>query len=124
MNDTSAVFGQHLRSIRKTKKLTQRDLATSIGLDHTYISKIEHGTMPPPSEVALWRLARVLETDAGELFDLAGKVPAHSLKEALTNPLLVNLIRKLCEQSLPDEIYCAMIALASIAEGEGNHAVE
>ena len=80
-----ATFGERLREIRKSKDLTQRDLAEKVaarlkaedrrGFDFTYLSKIENDKTPPPSVAAIIQLAHVLETDADELIALAGKVP-------------------------------------------------
>ena len=39
----SQVFGERLRELRKERGLTQRALAQTIGLDFTYLSKIECG---------------------------------------------------------------------------------
>lgn len=35
-------FGQKIRRLRKTRRITQTELAESIGVDFTYISKIEN----------------------------------------------------------------------------------
>ncbi|MBW6503130.1 helix-turn-helix domain-containing protein [bacterium] len=80
-----ATFGERLREIRKSRNLTQRDLAEKVaarlkaddrrGFDFTYLSKIENDKTPPPSVAAILQLARILETDADELIALAGKVP-------------------------------------------------
>lgn len=42
-------FGNELKSARLAASLTQRQLAEKIGLDHTYISHLEHARNPPPS---------------------------------------------------------------------------
>lgn len=76
-------FGERLRELRKQRGLTQRDLAGVVGVDFTYISKIENGHMPPPSEETIIKLARALRVDADELLSLAKKVPPHYRKEIL-----------------------------------------
>ena len=87
-------FGQRIRRLRKTRKLTQRELADRVaaglheegrGFDVTYLSKIENGHMPPPSTAAILCLAEVLEDDSDELLALAGKAPpdlGQTLKES------------------------------------------
>ena len=57
-------FPERLRSLRKEAQLSQRDLAERIGVDFTYLSKIENGRVEPPSEAVLKGVAREL---AGEL---------------------------------------------------------
>lgn len=73
-------FGQRLRELRKAKGMTQRELAQRAGIDFTYLSKLETGAMPPPSEKTILSLAEVLDADADELFSAAGKVPSSLLQ--------------------------------------------
>ena len=68
-------FGTRLRELRVQAHLTQRELAEKIGVDFSYLSKIENGVLPPPSEKVLLKLAEVLGADKDELFALAGKIP-------------------------------------------------
>ncbi len=105
-------FGQRLRNLRKQKNLSQRDLAARVGIDFTYLSKIEGGRSDPPSEVIIQRIAQVLEADEDELINLAGKVPK-DLKAVLEeSPQAVELLRVLSERKLPDETYRRMLDLA------------
>ena len=69
-------FGARLRELRKQAGFTQRELGNKTGINFTYLSKIESGTMPPPSEKILLRLAEVLKADKDELMALAGKIPS------------------------------------------------
>lgn len=41
-------FGARLRELRKQASLSQRELADKVGVNFTYLSKIESGVMPPP----------------------------------------------------------------------------
>lgn len=66
-------FGQYLRTVRKERGLTQRALAARVGVDHTYISKIEAGAFPPPSVRTLRRMAQALQTDEGAVLHHAGQ---------------------------------------------------
>lgn len=43
-------FRQRLKELRKDKRMSQRDLASRVGIDFTYLSKIETGAMPAPSK--------------------------------------------------------------------------
>ncbi len=116
-------FGQRLRDLRKQKNLSQRDLAARVGIDFTYLSKIEGGRLDPPSEVIIQRIAQVLEADEDELINLAGKVPK-DLKAVLEeSPQAVELLRVLSERKLPDETYRRMLDLAreSGTDSSGKH---
>ena len=46
-------FGARLRELRKQAGMSLRELADRVGIDFTYLSKIENGAMPPPSEKVL-----------------------------------------------------------------------
>jgi HTH-type transcriptional regulator, competence development regulator len=105
-------FGRRLRDLRKQKKISQRDLATQVGIDFTYLSKIEGGRLAPPSEEVIQHLAQVLDADENELINLAGKVPK-DLKAVLEeSPQAVELLRVLSERKLPNETYRQMLNLA------------
>ncbi|RKN76004.1 helix-turn-helix domain-containing protein [Paenibacillus ginsengarvi] len=68
-------FGELLRGLRKQHKVTQRQLAELVGIDFTYISKIESGTMDPPAEDKLIGIAEVLHVEPESLILAAKKVP-------------------------------------------------
>ena len=85
-------FGEKLRELRKEAGLTQRELADKVNVDFNYVSKIENGVMPPPSEKAILRLAAVLNADKDKLMLLAGKVPS-DIVQMLKNPETLDLLR-------------------------------
>lgn len=69
-------FGQVIRKARKEKGYSQRELAKIVGLDFTYLSKLENARSDyPPKEAVIRNLAKELELDAEELIFLAGRVP-------------------------------------------------
>jgi transcriptional regulator with XRE-family HTH domain len=59
-------FGKHLRKLREEKGWTQEELADRAGMHFTYIGQIERGVRNP-SLVNLYKLARALKVDSGEL---------------------------------------------------------
>ena len=69
-------FGARLRELRIQAGMTQRELAERVGVNFSYLSKIESGAMPPPSQKAISKLAEALNADQDELLILAGKVPS------------------------------------------------
>ncbi|MFC1908307.1 tetratricopeptide repeat protein [Chloroflexota bacterium] len=84
-------FGARLKDLRIQAGMTLRSLAKSVNVDFTYLSKIENGVMPPPSEKVLLQIAEVLKTDRDELITLAGKIPsdiAEMLKDKETLQML------------------------------------
>ncbi len=69
-------FGLTLRQARKDKGYSQRNLAKLLGLDFTYLSKLENNRAEyAPKEDVIRGLARELDLDAEELIFLAGRIP-------------------------------------------------
>ena len=71
----STSFGQVLRELRRSKNVTQRELAAQVGVDFSYISKVENDRLPPPSADTIMKICEVLSTPADGLLSMTGKVP-------------------------------------------------
>ncbi|MFZ1418425.1 MAG: helix-turn-helix transcriptional regulator [Burkholderiaceae bacterium] len=65
-DDILSIFGNSLREIRKTRGLSQEDLAFRCGLDRTYISGLERGKRNPTLKI-LWIIANHLNISIDEL---------------------------------------------------------
>lgn len=94
-------FGQKVRELRTAKNLTQRDLAERIGINFTYVSKIENDKLEQdqsPKEETIKKLAEVLGGDQDELLLLARKIPEHIKQRMIERP---DVFRKMA--SLDDE---------------------
>ena len=61
-------FGQVVREIRKTKKLSQEKVAFESGLDRTFISLLECGRKQP-SLVTIFQLAKALQTPPSQIIE-------------------------------------------------------
>ena len=70
-----AGFGRALREFRRRAGLSQRQLAQVVGVDFSYISKLENGRLPPPSTDTIVRIADALGIAPDELLAAARKVP-------------------------------------------------
>lgn len=71
-------FAEKLRTMRLAKNMSQRTLAAKVGVDFTYLSKIENEKLnfgDYPSEELIKKLAAALEADPNELLLLAQKIP-------------------------------------------------
>jgi len=66
MADVRIDFGEKLRKIRNSKKLTQEELADRAGMHFTYIGQIERG-LRNPSLINLHKLAKALRISSDEL---------------------------------------------------------
>ncbi len=65
-------FGEYLRSLRKEKGLTQKQLADLAGFSNTEISRIESGDRQKPSPIILKAIAPHLSVPYEELLKQAG----------------------------------------------------
>ncbi|MCE5328178.1 MAG: helix-turn-helix domain-containing protein [Planctomycetaceae bacterium] len=89
--------------IRRAKQahLSVRALAKRVGVEPSYLSKIERGLQPPPSEATIARLAAALGEDADVLLAMAGKVSTDLQEVIRKRPaIFAELIRQL--KKMPD----------------------
>ena len=98
-----ATIGQRIRSIRLSRNLTQRELADRVGLNVTYLSRIENDRLDSdqtPRESTLQKIANALETDADELLLLANRIPGSYRSRILAKSGLFRRILDLCDEDL------------------------
>jgi HTH-type transcriptional regulator, competence development regulator len=96
-------FGHLIRELRVKNKVygSLRDFARRVSLSPAYLSRIENGKEPPPSEAVVERLAEALGTDKYELFGYAGKVPTEFLETFKKNPRgMASFMRRVKEVGL------------------------
>jgi HTH-type transcriptional regulator, competence development regulator len=82
-------FAEKLRTLRQARHVSQRALAMAVGVDHTYLSKIENAKLnfgDYPSEELICKLAEALEADPNELLLLAGKIPPAVKQRVIERP--------------------------------------
>ena len=72
-------FGPVIRKLREQAGLNQRELAGKVGIDVSYLSKIENGVVQPPSQELIIKLANALGADKDELLTLAEEVSGQDL---------------------------------------------
>lgn len=69
-------FSDLIKTARKNKGYSQRELANLIGQDFTYVSKLENDRAQyAPKEEVIRKIAHHLELDEEELIFLAGRIP-------------------------------------------------
>jgi transcriptional regulator with XRE-family HTH domain len=71
-------FGRRIKELRVARGLSQSYLAERVGLDNSYISKMEHGRCAPPTTDRVFALAQRLGADPKELVRLAGRLVAQA----------------------------------------------
>lgn len=87
-------FGQKIKRLRKAKRITQLELAERIGVDFTYVSKVENDrTMRSPAESTIRKIAEVLGIDSEDLILLANKVPQNLQDTIVQDTLAVDFLR-------------------------------
>jgi len=95
-------FGAYIRERRKALKYSLRELAEAAEIDFTYLSKVETGRFPPPSEDVIQRLAKALDIDVDELLAMAKKVDTSIHEFIVSNPAAPKLLRALKEERLSE----------------------
>ncbi len=94
-------FGQEVRQTRERlrredPRFSLRQVAQRIGVEPAYLSKIERGEVPPPSEATTVKLAKELGEDPDVLLAMAGKVSSDLQEVIRKRPkLFADLIREL-----------------------------
>src|SRR5262245_53302704 len=90
----SRSFGKFIRERRLIRAadssgFSVRKLAHRVGIEPSYLSKIERGEQPPPGEETIHRLAKELGEDPDVLLALAGKVSSDLVQIIRDRPTLV-----------------------------------
>ena len=87
-------FGQILKSLRIKKGLSIKKLAPELGLNYTYISKIESSKVIP-SEDVLNKISKYFHYSSDEIMLAAGKIPKDVQKILQENPIeAIKYLRK------------------------------
>ena len=98
-------FGIYARQVRERRREANlrysiRQTAQRIGVEPGYLSRIERGETPPPSEAMVRRLAEDLGEDTDLLLAMAGKVARDIREIIIQRPIIfAELIRSLGEVS-------------------------
>jgi transcriptional regulator with XRE-family HTH domain len=106
-------FGQYVRNRREAlraadRTFSVRGLAARIGVEPSYLSKVEREEVAPPSEATIARLAEALGEDPDVLLALAGKVSSDLQSVIRQRPqLFAELIRQL--RDLPDHAVLRLV---------------
>lgn len=108
-----STFGAYVRERREAFRATDRafsvrQVAQRIGVEPSYLSKVERGAEAPPSEAKIRRLAEELDENPDVLLAMAGKVSADLARAIVKRPALFGeLIRQLAD--LPDRAVLRLV---------------
>jgi transcriptional regulator with XRE-family HTH domain len=91
--------------------MSQRDLAKKVGVDFTYLSKVENGHLAPPSESTITLLAESLGDDPKIHLGQARKVPTNLRSIVADYPVEATLLlRAIADKPLTPRTYLKLIA--------------
>ena len=99
----SETFGQALRGYRRSAKISQRELADRIGIDFSYLSKLENDRISPPAADTVVAICHALGIDPEELLALTGKIPSDIQKTVSTSVGAQTFLREVQRMSLTDD---------------------
>jgi HTH-type transcriptional regulator, competence development regulator len=96
-------FGTLLRAMRRSKGMSQRELAGRVGVDFSYISKVENDRLAAPSADTIQRICRELEVSPDELLAHSGKVPSNLKDMVSGSAAALNFLREAHSMALTDD---------------------
>ena len=108
-------FGEYVRQRREARQkedetgsFSLRQVAARVGVEPSYLSKVERGDQPPPSEETVKKIAADLGEDPDVLLALAGKVSGELLKIIRRRPrLFADLLHEL--KDMPDHAVLRLV---------------
>ncbi len=117
-------FGEHIRSRREAryasgqKKFSMRQVAARAGISPAYLSQLERGLYPPPTDEVISSIAKALDEDEDELMFQAGKLTTDVYNTIfLRSRVLIPLIKSL--KDAPDETLLKIIdAAKQVRDGD------
>ena len=82
-------FGLELRRLRKAKGMSGLQLSKEVGLNQSYLSKVERGVNPPPAADNIIKIAGVLGEDPDRLLEMAGRSDPNLSRMIAANPVKI-----------------------------------
>jgi HTH-type transcriptional regulator, competence development regulator len=103
IKNMSKTFGETLREQRRLKNISQRELAEKVGVDFSYISKVENDRLPPPSADTIVKICKILEIESDILLALTGKIPSETKQMLSSSIEAQKFIKQAQEMNLSDD---------------------
>ena len=104
-------FGSALRERRQQAGLSQQQLASRVGLDVSYISKVENGRMGSPAADTIVEICHTLDIEPEPLLGLTGKLPSRVHEFAGSSTAAQQFMRAAHELLLTETEWQTMLAL-------------
>lgn len=98
-------FGERIKQLRTQRNLTQRELADKVGINFTYLSKIENDKLQAdqfPREDTIKKFAEALKADEEELLLLARRIPESIKQRVIDRPDAFRKVASLDNETLDE----------------------
>lgn len=108
-NMKKQTFGEYIREVREAKNASDktfslRQVAGRIDVEPSYLSKVERGDEPNPSEQFIKKLSTELKIDENVALAMCGKVSLEAREIILKNPVifveLLNTLKNCSDDSI------------------------
>jgi transcriptional regulator with XRE-family HTH domain len=111
-------FGELLREQRRAAGISQRQLAKRIGVDFSYISKLENDRLPPPSSATAAKIAVELGCAPEGLLSAAKKFPAGVEGAIASEPSALRFLQRAVNLDLSSVEWDDMLARLDEMRGQ------
>jgi len=122
MRTSNDTFGKLLRSLRLEAGVGLRELSRLIAKSPGYLSDVESGNVPPPSEETIVQIANALNVDKKTLLNAAKKIDPELSEYVAEQPQAADFLRMAKDQEFNDDDWDRLTQLAKlskIGKGEG-----
>lgn len=82
--ETKQLIGKRIQDLRKSKKMSQEQVAEKMGISPKYLSSIERGKENPTLDTFI-KLAESLNVELSEIFNYTGEKSPKELKLFISN---------------------------------------
>ncbi len=96
-------FGHALRELRRSKGVSQRNLAEKVGVDFSYISKLENDRHSPPAADTIVKICKALGVAPDELLASTGKIPTDIKDSLASSTSALEFVRQAHEMNLTED---------------------
>jgi len=109
-------FGKKLRDLRIDSGIGLRELARLIDKSPGYLSDVEHGKVPPPSEDVILKIAAALAVDKRELLTVAQKMDPEISSYVAQEPEAADFLRMAKEKEFDRDDWETLLKLVEAAK--------
>ena len=86
-------FGETLKTLRREANVSQRALADKVGVDFSYVSKLENDRLPAPAADTVVKICEALNVSPERLLSLTGKLPTDVQEAVSASPAAQRFMR-------------------------------